>query len=155
MTTKLTLLALCAVSAFAVSPPVEKPGDAPTIVTETRLSTGMFTTAATKGTLVTMSAAEAAQQAGLIFITKQEAANVVKALEMFMPPDKRKTRPVYNGDGTINKWLVYVEPEPPDMRDESQKLRAEADRIEQRDKDLAWARAVLETWRGKVKEAGK
>lgn len=184
MTTKLTLLALCAVQLFAVSPPVEKPGDS---VTTPRYATGLSKPSPSKEFVTAFEAgvryglisyigdptdddipsltkkakvlyfqivvdegkqliadandgtASALSERGII-ITKQEAQDVVKSLEdglnglvtagQFYAVAARMDQPAKDREAVINNLQEVVN-------------RAVA------------SRAVLETWRAKVKEAGK
>jgi hypothetical protein len=145
MTTKLTLLALFALPAFAVSPPEPKPGDS--------VTTYLATLPKDRAVLASITPQEAARQAGLIIITKQEAGDVVKAMEILskwiVPPSHSDSGGILTTDSVYR----FIDNSP-------EGLRRQADVLEQRIKDekkaaddISWARSVLEVWKAKIKEA--
>lgn len=162
----LTLLFLLALPLFAAPQVLEKPGDSVSgnitgigntalagTIAGLAISTNHMTITRDKPTengypspdskfTASLSKPDILSVYGHIIITKQEAADVVKALEIL---DK------YSDGGTV----TFPESTQAIFRSEAEWLRIKADALDQRAKDLAWARAVLEVWRGKVKEAGK
>lgn len=150
MTTKLTLLALLALPCFAAGPTGEKPDQLTLTPNKERFLTMgdkvitiTWDKPADDGNpspdskfIASLSNPDILSIQGHLIITKQEATDVVKALEILLGPTRRQKEAGY----AVN-------------RSPSAQLRYEAELIDERERDLAWARSVLEIWREKIKEA--
>lgn len=138
MTTKLTLLAcLCFCAQLTAEPPEDSKA---------------FTSAGTVLSYADPSTGTTSVMIKHLIITKQEAADVIKAMEIFSSSGPFVPEPYESAVMYATNPPTYENSadSPAGLRRRAEWLEAVDKAKAERDKDLVWARGVLETWRNKM-----
>lgn len=151
MTTKLTLLALLVLPAFAAPQVLQRPGDDNAAVVTLAPDTGNVSQ------VFTIIGDYPAKSAAVFLVTRQEASDVLKALEIFAGPEPSEWPDLLSPGSprqvTLDAVFIYRGDSPDELRRRAHWLESVSKAREQRRKDLEWAAQVMENWRAKIKEA--